>query len=164
MEELYNRYQSGEMLTADSIHFDKKQTFKTKGGRTVYGGGGIMPDIFVPVDSGIYTRSVTRLYLDGRFNNFVYQYYMNHLPVFNAYKNPEQFATNYKSTDQAWKELVAYAARDSIFLQKVPAKERVSIENWIKAYLARFKWRTQGFYEVLNRNDELVRKAMDSFK
>ncbi|HVG41978.1 MAG TPA: S41 family peptidase [Chitinophagaceae bacterium] len=163
MEELYNRYQSGEMQNADSIHFDEKNAYKTNGGRTVYSGGGIMPDVFVPVDSGVYTRSVTRLYLDGRFNNFVYQYYMNHLPVFNAYKTPAQFAANYKNTEAAWKELVAYAAKDSINLQKVPPKERVSIENWIKAYLARFKWRTQGFYEVLNNTDELIAKAKETF-
>ena len=164
MDEVYHRYQSGEMLTADSIHFDKKKAFKTKGGRTVYGGGGIMPDIFVPVDSGMYTQSVTRLYLDGRFNNFVYQYYINHLPIFNSYKSPALFATDYKNTDQAWMELVAYAAKDSINLQKVPAKERASIENWIKAYLARFKWRTEGFYEVLNRKDDVVAKAVQTLK
>ncbi|HVG42981.1 MAG TPA: hypothetical protein VM888_15320, partial [Chitinophagaceae bacterium] len=163
-EELYNRYKNGEMLSADSFHFDKQKAFKTKGGHLVYGGGGIMPDVFVPLDSGLYTRSVTRLYLDGRFNNFVYQYYINHLPIFNSYKTPAQFAINYKNTDQAWKELVAYAAKDSINLQKVPAKERANIENWIKAYLARFKWRTQGFYEVSNKTDELVVKALETIR
>jgi len=164
MEDLYNRYQNGEMLSADSFHVDKHKIYKTKGGRTVYGGGGIMPDVFVPIDSGVYTRSVTQLYLDGRFNNFVYKYYMDHLPVFVAYKSPAQFAANYKNTDQAWKELVAYASKDSINLQKVPAKEKVSIQNWIKAYLARFKWRTQGFYEVLNNSDELVQIAVQTIK
>jgi carboxyl-terminal processing protease len=71
-----DRYQHGEMLTADSIHNSKDKIYKTNGGKTVYGGGGISPDIFVPVDTSVFTRSVARLYLEGRFNNFVYQYYI----------------------------------------------------------------------------------------
>jgi carboxyl-terminal processing protease len=124
-----------------------------------------MPDVFVPVDSSVFTRSVTQLYLDGRFNNFVYQYYIKHLPEFNLYKSTAQFAAGYQNTDAAWKQLVDYAAQaDSINLQKIPPKERDNIQNWIKAYLARFKWRTQGFYQVLNRNDKIVNSAIETLQ
>lgn len=159
MEELLERYNSGEMMHADSFHVNTKQVFKTKGGRTVYGGGGIMPDVFVPVDSSLYTESITKLYLEGRFNNFVYQYYMRHLPEWDQYKTPAQFAAQYQNTGDAWKQLVVYAKKDSINLSKVPAADRKEVEDRIKAYLARLRWRTQGFYEVANTMDKVLLQA-----
>jgi carboxyl-terminal processing protease len=161
MEELLDRYQNGEMLHQDSFHVDKSQIFKTKGGKTVYGGGGIMPDAFVPVDSSIYTRTITQLYLDGRFNNFVYTYYISNMQLWQQYKTPTDFAARYNNTTDAWNKLVAYAMKDSINLNKVPINDRQAIEARIKAYLARFKWRTQGFYEVANFTDPIVRKGKE---
>jgi carboxyl-terminal processing protease len=162
MEELYNRYESGEMLYADSIRFEGQKAFQTSRGRTVYGGGGIMPDVFVPVDSSLLIHSITRLYLDGRFNNFVYQYYTQHLPEWEQYKSPADFAARYQNGSDAWNGLVAFAARDSINLKNVPLKDRKEIEDQIKAYLARFRWRTQGFYQVANTNDQIVAKALET--
>ena len=164
MEELLHRYQNGEMVNADSFHVNKEQTFKTKGGRTVYGGGGIMPDVFVPVDTSIYTRSITQLYLDGRFNNFVYTYYIDNMPLWQQYKTPTDFATKYNNTNDAWNKLVVYAMKDSINLNKVPSSDKQAVEERIKAYLARFKWRTQGFYEVANSFDDIVQKAREVIK
>ncbi len=150
------------MLNADSFHVNESQVFKTKGGRKVYGGGGIMPDVFVPVDSSLYIESITKLYLEGRFNNFVYQYYMRHLPQWEQYKTPAQFAAQYNSTGDAWKELVVYAKKDSIDLSKLPPADRKEVEDRIKAYLARFRWRTQGFYEVSNAADKVLLKAKEA--
>ncbi|MEJ7914104.1 MAG: carboxyl-terminal protease, partial [Chitinophagaceae bacterium] len=159
MEELLDRYNSGEMLNADSFHMNKGKRFTTTGGRTVYGGGGISPDVFVPVDSSLYIQSITKLYLEGRFNNFVYQYYMGHYPEIQQYKSPSDFAARYTNTSEAWNQLVAFAMKDSINLQKVPRADRKEVEDRIKAYLARFKWRTQGFYEVSNTMDDMVLQA-----
>jgi carboxyl-terminal processing protease len=159
MDELYDRYQNGELMYADSIHFNGQKAFKTSRGKTVYAGGGIMPDVFVPIDSSLLIHSVTNLYLDGRFNNFVYQYYTQHLPEWQQYKTPAEFSARYNNTADAWNGLVAYAARDSINLKKVSADDRKEIQDRIKAYLARIRWRTQGFYQVSNASDKVVIKA-----
>jgi carboxyl-terminal processing protease len=159
MDELLERYNSGEMLHADSFHVNKDKAYQTKNGRTVYGGGGIMPDVFVPVDSSLYIQSITQLYLEGRFNNFVYRYYVDNLPEWEKYKTPSEFAEKYTNTEDAWKKLVIYAMKDSINLSKVPAVDKQEIEDRIKAYLARFRWRTQGFYEVSNSVDDIVTAA-----
>lgn len=161
MEELYNRYQNGELMYADSIHFDSTKAFKTGTGKKVYSGGGIMPDVFVPIDSSLLIHSITRLYLDGRFNNFVYQYYTQHLPEWQQYKNPADFVQRFQNTGDAWKGLVAYAAKDSINLRNVSGADRKEIEERMKAYLARFRWRTQGFYQVSNASDKVVIKARE---
>jgi carboxyl-terminal processing protease len=164
MEDLYNRYQNGEMLTADSMHFSKEHPYKTKGGRTVYGGGGIAPDVFVPIDSSLFIKSVTRLYLDGRFNNFVYSYYTSHVHEWDKYKSPNDFLQNYQNSEDAWKDLVSFAAKDSINLRNIPAKDKLEIQAQIKAYLARAKWRTQGFYQVSNANDKTIKAALAVLK
>jgi carboxyl-terminal processing protease len=149
------------LLTADSIHLSKDKPYKTNGGKIVYGGGGIMPDVFVPIDTSLYTKSVTRLYLDGRFNNFVYQYYINHTPLFDQYKAPADLAIKYQNTSDAWAQLVNYAMKDSINLSKIPEEDKKIIQNRIKAYLARLKWRTQGFYQVYNMSDPVILKAKE---
>lgn len=161
MEEILDRYHNGEMITPDSIHFSKDKLYKTHGGRTVYGGGGIMPDVFVSIDTSVFTRSVTKLYLDGRFNTFVYEYYINHLPVFKQYKSPADFVAKFQNSADAWDQLVAYALKDSINLNKIPQLDKRNIEERIKAYLARLKWRTEGFYEVYNNYDPVVKKAKE---
>jgi carboxyl-terminal processing protease len=159
MEELLQRYESGEMISPDSFHVDTKKTFKTRGGKTLYGSGGIMPDVFVPIDTSVFTRSVTKLYLEGRFNNFVYQYYMNNRSQFDQYKTPTDMAKGYQNTADAWNKLVNFAQQDSINLAKIPEEDKKRIQQRIRAYLAKLKWRTQGFYEMYNTDDPIVLKA-----
>jgi carboxyl-terminal processing protease len=160
MEELYSRYENGQLLYADSNHYAIGKAFTTPKGKIVYGGGGIMPDFFIPIDSSLFLHNVTQLYLDGRFNNFVYTYYVSHMIEITKYKTPQEFARNYKNTDEAWQELVDYARKDSINLSKIPPADRKGIEDRIKAYLARFRWRTQGFYQVFNATDTMTKKAL----
>lgn len=164
MDEIKDRYEHGEIINLDSIHLSTEKKYKTSGGRIVYGGGGITPDFSVPVDTSSFTHNVTKLYLDGRFSAFVYQYYISHLKDFQQYKTPTEFASTYQNTEDAWKQLVGFALKDSIYLSKVPAKDRRNIEERIKAYLARLKWRTQGFYEVYNLYDPIFLKAEEVIK
>jgi carboxyl-terminal processing protease len=162
MEELLERYHNGEMIYQDSFHVDKAKVYYTKlNHRAVYGGGGIMPDVFVPMDTSIYTQSITRLYLDGRFNNFVYQYYITHKKEWQKYKSPADFAAHYQDSPDAWKQLVAYAVKDSVNLSIIPPKDKKEVQDRIKAYLARLRWRTQGFYQVSNAFDTVVIKGKE---
>jgi carboxyl-terminal processing protease len=165
-EDIIDRYHSGELFTADSIHYSKDQkTYKTLvQHRTIYGGGGIVPDIFVPLDTNVFTRSVTQLYLDGRFSNFVYKYYIDHANQFDQYKSPSDFAEHYQNSSDAWNQLVNEAMKDSINLKNIPERDKKNIQDQIKAYLARLKWRTQGYYQVSNSFDPAVEKAKEVLK
>lgn len=165
-EDILDRYHNGELFNADSIHYSKDQkTYKTLiQKRTVYGGGGIVPDIFVPLDTSVFTRSVTQLYLDGRFNNFVYKYYINHVNQFDQYKSPSDFADRYQNSSEVWDQLIDEALKDSIKLKNIPENDKRNIQNQIKAYLARLKWRTQGYYQVSNSFDPAVEKAKEVLK
>lgn len=165
-EDIYNRYKDGELFNADSIHYSKSQkTYKTLiEHRTVYGGGGIVPDVFVPLDTSNISRSVDVLYLNGRFSNFVYKYYIDHINQFDQYKSPADFAARYENPADAWNQLVNEALKDSIRLNNVPERDKNEIQNQIKAYLARLKWRTQGYYQVSNSFDPVVEKAEEVLK
>jgi carboxyl-terminal processing protease len=163
MDEIWHRYETGEMIYADSNKITNGKLYKTPGGRTVYGGGGIMPDIFVSIDTNGIRRSVTRLYLDGSFNNFVYNYYINHLQQFKEFNTPLDFAKSYNTTD-VWNQLNAFAKKDTIELKYISEKDKSDIQRRLKAYLARYRWRNEGFYELLNAEDEVVKRALETIK
>ncbi|HEY0434590.1 MAG TPA: S41 family peptidase [Chitinophagaceae bacterium] len=162
MEDIWQRFKDGELLHADSNKINKGQVYRTLlQKRPVYGGGGIMPDVFVPIDTNNIQRNVTQLYLETTFNSFVYSYYMQNLSLFNQYKSAVDFAQHFSGIDEVWKKLEAYALKDSIYLRNIPDRDQAGIKERLKAYLARYKWRSEGFYEVLNQNDDAVKKAID---
>jgi carboxyl-terminal processing protease len=165
MEEIWQRYNNGQLLYADSNKINKGQVYKTLvQKRMVYGGGGIMPDVFVPIDTNSLQKNVTLLYLEGTFNKFIYNYYVHHLSQFNQYRSATDFSEHYPHINDMWHELVDYAKNDSIFLQNISPKDQEGIKERLKAYLARYKWRNEGFYEVLNMNDPAVRKGIEAME
>jgi len=164
MDELWERYSNGELLYADSNKFTNGKKYETVGGRTVYGGGGIMPDIFVPLDTSSYQRSVNQLLVDGGFSSFVYNYYLRHRQKIDQYKDVSDFSAHFTNGDEMWNGLVRFAAQDSINLESVTLKEKESLRLRLKALLARYRWRNTGFFQVLNTNDEMVSKALELVK
>ena len=164
MDEIWQRYSNGETLYADSNKVNHGKAFKTNCGKVVYGGGGIMPDIFVPIDTSAYPIEVNRLLIDGRFNNFVYRYYLEHKSQIGAYKSADDYEQHFVNLDDMWNQLSNYALKDSIDLTTVSAKQKNALKERLKAYLARFKWRNYGFYQVQNHDDPVVVKALEELK
>jgi carboxyl-terminal processing protease len=162
MDEIWQRYNNGELLHEDSNKINNGKVYKTfLQKRNVYGGGGIMPDVFVPIDTSNLQKNVTILYLEGTFNNFVYTYYLNNLSKFDQYRSATDFAQRFPSINDAWNQLVNYALKDTIYLKNIPVRDQDGIKDRLKAYLARYKWRNEGFYEVLNMEDPVVKKALE---
>jgi len=164
LDELWNRYSSGEMLYADSNKIFNGKVYKTKTGRPVYGGGGIMPDIFVPIDTTHYQPAINQLLLNGGFNGFVYNYYLQHREELEKYRTVEEFIRGFNKAEEMWHGLMNYARRDSINLDQVMGNEKTSLQKRLKALLARFKWRNTGLYEVLNSDDPAILKAVEEIK
>jgi carboxyl-terminal processing protease len=160
MDDLWERYSNGELLSADSNKIMNGKKFETLGGHVLYGGGGIMPDVFVPLDTSSYNRVVNRLLLDGGANNFVYNYYLQHKKEIDQYKTTSDFTARFHDEPAMWNELVQYA-KEFPELRLVSGKEKEVVEQRLKAILARYKWRTTGFYQVLNAEDTVVRRALE---
>lgn len=163
MDELWDRYSNGELLYADSNKVANGKSFKTPGGRTVYGGGGIMPDVFVPMDTTSYQRSITRLLVNGDINAFVYNYYLQHHQLMDPYGSPADFIKGFTgNTNGLWDQFVTWAAKDSVNLTQVRPTDKISLQQRLLALLARFKWRSTGFFQVLNADDTVIRQAMNA--
>lgn len=161
MDEIWQRYSDGEALYADSNKIKNGKEYKTPKGRFVYGGGGIMPDIFVPIDTSTFQRNSAKVLLDGTLYKFVYLYYLQHKTSLQQFATPEDFIQNFKQDNEMWQQLVNYAAKDTVNLKTTPEKDKETLELRMKANLARYKWRNEGMYEVLNSTDPVIKKALE---
>ncbi|BAV08219.1 C-terminal processing peptidase-3. Serine peptidase. MEROPS family S41A [Filimonas lacunae] len=159
-DDLIERLHNGELVKADTST-PKGKAYKTAKGHTVYGGGGITPDIFVPFDTASQPRQIIELYLKGTLNSFVYNYYVNNKSFFKQFKSATDFARDFNAGDKEWEAISNYARRDSIDLKPITGKSKTDFLQTIKAYLARQIWRTEGYFEVMNMQDPMIKKALE---
>jgi carboxyl-terminal processing protease len=153
------------MTNADSNHVKQRgQAYKTKAGRDVYGGGGIMPDIFVSVDTAIISRNFARLYANNTLNNFAYHYFMQHQAELKAISSAKDLFSQYKTSDPLWNQFAAFAEKDSVNINALTTRDREFAQQRLIALIARQQWRNNGFYEVLNANDLTVKKGMEEIE
>jgi carboxyl-terminal processing protease len=164
MDELWERFSTGELLSADSNKISNGITFKTVCDSVVFGGGGIMPNIFVALDTTAALRSANRLLIDGSFNGFVYNYYLRHRQQMSQYASAADFAQRFNVGEEMWNDLVNFAAAESINLKNVSLQEKNALLQRLKALLARYRWRSTGFFQVLNETDIMVQKALTTGK
>ena len=160
-KELSDRLKAGELLSGDSIKHTNAQSFKTKGGKIVYGGGGITPDIFVAVDTAGKDDQITNFYQKGTLVKFVYSNYLDKKAAFSVYKNPVSFETSYSIDDATWLSLKSYAKSDSIDLGDLTKAQKNELQKEVKILTARLIWHTEGLYEVSNAEDATVKKALE---
>lgn len=160
--ELYDRLKKGELLSSDSIHFTDSLKYTTPGGKIVYGGGGIMPDEFVAMDTTGSSTYYSDVNSRGLINQFAYNYLDKNRPAFEKFKTFEDFNSSFTANDQVFQQFIAFAETSG-----VPRDEkgiRLSggiIRVQIKALIARQIWKNDGFYPVVHTLDVALRKAVD---
>lgn len=161
--ELNRRMQKGEYFHADSINFVDSLKFKTLKGRTVYGGGGIMPDIFVPRDTSGYTNYLLQLFNKNIVREYALDYYSDHKAMFE--KMPfEKFKNSFSIKEKMLKQLIAIGKANGIrYREREFMVSKKLLSNDLKAYLARSIYGTSQFYAMLNENDQVYLQAMKSF-
>ncbi len=162
-EDLVSRWHNGELVKADTVK-PIGTSYKTPGGRMVYGGGGITPDIFVAYDTTRLDTALMAMYYKNTMNNFVYRLYLSQREKFNSYKTPDDLYGQYLPGESEWQQLVAFAAKDSIKLAGASAKDKKFLLHNVQLMMARQIWRTEGYYELQNKTDQTVIKALESLK
>jgi len=160
-DEITKRFHGGEVINKDSVRNDTSKIFKTKGGKIVYGGGGISPDIFVPIDTARYGITTSKLYMKGTLSDFAYTFYLQNRNKIHVYKTPGHFNGGFILSDESWDRFTSMAGKDSVNMDKINNREKEDIGLMIKASIARQMWRNPGFYEVMNSKDDAVKKAME---
>lgn len=165
--DLINRYNNGELSHADSIVFPESQRYKTLDlNRTVYGGGGIMPDYFVPFDTSSYSDYYRSLINLGIFNQFVLQYVDAHRDnLMEEYPGFEAFNLNFRASKAQLDALVAFAREEKLdFNEEGWITSEAQIALLFKGYLARDLYGLGNFYEVFNQTNEVFNKAVEILK
>lgn len=163
-EEISKRYHDGETQSADSVKNDTGKVYRTKGGKTVYGKGGITPDYFIARDTAGFSKNSASIYEKGTINNFAYNFYLQNLGQLKAFKTPNEFIKGFVFTETDWNKFIQAAAKDSVNVSIVSEKEKNDLTNRIRSAVARQLWRNEGFFEVMNSADPAINKAMELLK
>lgn len=160
-KELYDRYSHGELYSADSIKVDKSKIFRTANGRIVYGGGGIVPDIFVPNDTtGVttYYRAVANL---GLLQQYVYTYVDINRDQLKNVKTVKQLMGMMPSDDALTYDFVCYARDNGVPMRWYYINlSRSLIARQLRALVIRDVLGTEEFYRYYNRTDNTVNAAL----
>jgi carboxyl-terminal processing protease len=158
-DDLSERYHRGEFEVSDSIHFSDSLKFTTPGGRIVYGGGGIMPDKFVPVD----TSGVSPYFIKTRslIYRFALKYTENNRDVLKKYTDARELE-KYLNSQPLTNQFVQYASAGNIKMDREGLKISGEIINTqIKAYIARNMLDNKGFYPIWEKIDNTLIYAVD---
>ena len=158
--ELTGRAGRGELQSADSVHFAKELRFRTDHGRTVYGGGGIMPDIFVPRDTVAHSAYFTQLLSHGVARAFALSFYQAHKAELDGLRF-EQFNATFRISDAQLVSLAAQAAQDGVRTDLAAARRCAPLlRNQLKAYIARSAYGSVAYYTVLREQDPELQRAL----
>ncbi len=161
--ELYQRMKNGELSSSDSVHFSDSLKFTTPGGKIVYGGGGIMPDVFVPLD----TTGVSAFYSDvnakGLIVQFAYDYLDDHRKeITEKYPDFETYRKDFFIGNDAYSKLVEYVVKSGVKKDESGiAYSSFLIRTQLKALIARQIWKNNGFYPVIHELDATLKKAKE---
>lgn len=163
-QDLYNRFKHGELFSKDSIHFNDSLKFKTLKGRTVYGGGGIMPDYFIPLDT---TENVgnffSQLVTTNVFREYTLLYYENHKKELEkmSYK---KYYKNFEVSDEMLDDLTKMAEKADIdFTEEELKNSKDLLKTRIKAWVARSAWGNDEFYQIIYEENEIFQRALNLF-
>jgi len=160
------REDHGELFTADSIHFDENEKYFTNNKRVVYGGGGIMPDIFIPVDTSENSKYLRDLLTKGTLFTLVSEYVDANRDQLKAeYPQFEDFEAKFQVEGPFLDAFLAQAEKDSVeFDAEGMAISGKNIKLRLKARMASSLWGTEEFFRIINRDDPAVKAALDAIQ
>lgn len=159
-DDLRHRYESGELYSKDSIHISDSTIYRTTSGRIVHGGGGIIPDIFIPLDTTLqnaymlttlsYLRDFTYKYLDNKRDQLA-----------KDYPTLEDFEKNYKVSNEAFEQFIAYTESKKIQRNsKLLQQNKDYYTRYIKANIADQIFQEIGYFKMLFTDDKMVLRAI----
>jgi carboxyl-terminal processing protease len=162
--EYYHRFADGELESADSIKFADSLKFKTPGGKTVYGGGGIMPDVFIPIEKDTKLKFFNEVVNKGTLYQFAFDYTDANRSQLKRFGSFEGFDSNFKVDQTLFDKFIAYASKNDV--KGEPALIAVAkphINDLLKAFIARNLYDDKGFYPIYLRSDKAFITAVDLF-
>lgn len=158
-----NRFEHGEFFSADSIQFNDSLKYQTTKGRTVYGGGGIMPDYFVPMDTSMTSAYVNRLFGTDSHREFILSYLEKNKNKFED-MSFEDYYNNFEVSDKMLQQLIAIGERNKLeFDEKSFNKSKSYLKTLLKAHMGRNIYDDNAFYKVINDINEIYQQGLKLF-
>lgn len=162
-QDLLERYNHGEMQHADSIHFPDSLKYQTKIlKRTVYGGGGIMPDIFIPIDTTRYTDYHRKIVAQGIVNKVVVQFNdKNRDKLKKKYKDFEKYYRDFTVDAGILNQIREMAEKEGVaYDEEQFRKSEYLIRLQLKAIIARDMWSVNEYYRIMDEENESLQRAI----
>ena len=160
-KDLWERWEHGELYSADSIHLSDSTTYRTKNGRIVYGGGGIMPDIFVGRDTTLNTPWYNKCVNLAYTYQFAYQYTDKHRKELGQFKDWKSMEKHLLKQD-ILREFVAFAKDKGVEPDEAQIqKSKPLMVRLLNAYIVRDMLGDEGFFPLFERDDEITKKAIE---
>lgn len=162
-KDIIDRYNHGELQSADSIHFaDSLKHTTLRLHRTVYGGGGIMPDVFVPLDTTQYTDYHRRLVAKGIIPQFALRYVdKNRADLKAQYPDAQKFIKEFTVTDEMLNNLVDAGKAEKVDFDKSQfAKSKEMLRTFVKATIANDLFSTGAYFQIVNEQNDIYKEAL----
>ena len=165
-KEKYNRYDSGELYSMDGLEFPDSLKYETNiKKRTVYGGGGILPDLFVPLDTTMSSEYFSQLIRTGSFNQFVLSYAnTNRESLMKLYPSSQDFLDAFEVSNAFRSDLIAYGENEGVeYNEEQMTISRKAVDIRLKALLGRNLFDSEVFYIVINDLNSALQAAKEAF-
>ena len=162
-KDIMKRYKKGEFFHSDSIKFNDSLKYKTLNGRSVYGGGGIMPDYFVPLDTTLSSHYLNALYNSNSLQEYTL-YYADEHKIELEKMGFEKFFESFVVSEAMLDKLVAAGKRNKVAPNfKDLDRNKAIIQLHVKAQIARKIWKNDGFFPIFNETNEILQQAVKLF-
>ena len=161
-DDFLERLERGELFSADSIHQNDSLQFRTASGRLVFGGGGIMPDVFVPADSNKFSVYFNAINNTGTLIQFSYVYADQQRAQLERFKTAEAFVKGFQVDAALVQALMAYAKSEGIENKgEAYKKDLDTIRLYLKANIGRQLFSNEAFFPVIQQRDKTLIKALE---
>lgn len=155
------RFTNGELESADSIKVTDSLKYKTPGGKIVYGGGGIVPDVFVPLDISGITQYINQISNEGLLSDFAFNYADKERIRLKKYKTVEQFNNFFEVKPTVFKEFIDYCTKSNVPKnEREIKKSETLIKLHLKALIARNIWNNEGYNTVIQAEDKGLNESI----
>ena len=162
-KDLMQRYKKGEFFSADSIQFNDSLKFETTSGRSVYGGGGIMPDYFVSLDTASNSRYFNQLFNANILREYAFDYANENKSTLKEKGYPD-YLQNFEISQSMINEIIEMGRKNKIEPDyKDLLKNKKLFQIYIKAEVARNVWNNEAFYPIFNETNEVLQQAIKLF-
>ncbi|MCF8231224.1 MAG: S41 family peptidase [Bacteroidales bacterium] len=165
-KDIRERMERGEFVNSDSITFPDTLKYSTDNGRTVYGGGGIMPDVFVPWDSTRFSDFYTNIVKNRIPNSYILDYLDEERgELKKKYDNVKSFKSRYTITDEFMNEFIDYTKDEGVeFDEEGYQQSEKQIKHMLKALIARNLFDISAYYEIISMIDQTIQKSVEILK